>query len=101
MSLPRPPTARRPEGSVPELGDRTKQNRPTRRFASLPETAEYLGVSTKTVRRRVADGTFTAYRCGPRLTRLDLNEVARESIEFLSTLAIGRKVELVSVITPK
>jgi excisionase family DNA binding protein len=57
------------------LGDRTKQNRPTRRFASLPETAEYLGVSTKTVRRRVADGTFTAYRCGPRLTRLDLNEV--------------------------
>jgi C4-dicarboxylate-specific signal transduction histidine kinase len=35
------------------------------------------------------------------LKRLDLNEVARESIEFLSTLAIGRKVELVNVITPK
>jgi signal transduction histidine kinase/ABC-type uncharacterized transport system substrate-binding protein len=34
------------------------------------------------------------------LKRLDLNDVAREAIEFLSTLAVARKVELVSVITP-
>ena len=34
------------------------------------------------------------------LKRIDLNDVARETIEFLSTLAVGRKVELVSVITP-
>src|SRR5437762_9799890 len=34
------------------------------------------------------------------LKNLDLNEVARETVEFLSTLAIGRKVELLSVITP-
>ena len=34
------------------------------------------------------------------LKSLDLNELARESVEFLSTLAIGRKVELVSLITP-
>jgi C4-dicarboxylate-specific signal transduction histidine kinase len=31
---------------------------------------------------------------------LDLNDVARETVEFLSTLAVGRKVELDSVITP-
>ena len=34
------------------------------------------------------------------LKNLDLNDLARETVEFLSTLAIGRKVELVSVITP-
>jgi signal transduction histidine kinase len=34
------------------------------------------------------------------LKSLDLNDVAREAIEFLSTLAIARKLELVSGITP-
>jgi signal transduction histidine kinase len=34
------------------------------------------------------------------LKSLDLNDVAREAIEFLSTLAVARKVELVSGITP-
>ena len=34
------------------------------------------------------------------LKNLDLNEVVRETVEFLSSLAVGRKVELVSVITP-
>jgi signal transduction histidine kinase len=35
------------------------------------------------------------------LKNLDLNDVARETVEFLSTLAIGRKVELHSLITPE
>jgi C4-dicarboxylate-specific signal transduction histidine kinase len=35
------------------------------------------------------------------LESFDLNDVARETVEFLSTLAIGRKAELVSVITPE
>jgi signal transduction histidine kinase len=34
------------------------------------------------------------------LKRLDLNDVAREAVEFLSVLAVARKVELRSVITP-
>jgi signal transduction histidine kinase len=34
------------------------------------------------------------------LKTLDLNEVAREAIEFLSPLARGRKVELLGVLTP-
>ena len=34
------------------------------------------------------------------LKSLDLNDVARETVEFLSTLAVGRKVELISLITP-
>ena len=34
------------------------------------------------------------------LRNLDLNDVTRETVKFLSTLATGRKVELVSVLTP-
>ena len=34
------------------------------------------------------------------LKSLDLNEVVRDTVEFLSPLAVGRKVELVSAITP-
>jgi signal transduction histidine kinase len=34
------------------------------------------------------------------LKSLDLNDLVRETVEFLSSLAIGRKVELVSRITP-
>ena len=33
------------------------------------------------------------------LKNLDLNEVVRDTVEFLSSLAVGRKVELVSLIT--
>jgi C4-dicarboxylate-specific signal transduction histidine kinase len=34
------------------------------------------------------------------LKNLDLNDVAREAVEFLSTLAVARKVELTSLIIP-
>ncbi len=34
------------------------------------------------------------------LKNLDLNDVAREAVEFISSLAVGREVELLSVITP-
>jgi signal transduction histidine kinase len=34
------------------------------------------------------------------LKSLDLNDAARETVEFLSSLAVGRKVELLSVIGP-
>jgi excisionase family DNA binding protein len=46
-----------------------------RRYASLSDAAEYLGVNEKTVRRRIADGTLTGYRLGGRLLRVDLNEL--------------------------
>lgn len=40
------------------------------RYLSLTEAAEELGVSSKTVRRRIADGSLTARRAGPRLIRI-------------------------------
>jgi len=47
----------------------------SRRWASLALGAEYIGVSEKTIRRMIASGQITGYRVGPRLIRIDLNEV--------------------------
>lgn len=46
-----------------------------RRYISLQAAAEYLGVTDRTVRAMIADGRLTGYRNGPRLVRVDLNEV--------------------------
>ena len=36
----------------------------TSHYVSLAEAGELMSVSVKTVRRRIADGTLPAYRCG-------------------------------------
>ena len=51
------------------------QSNSSRRYASITEVAEYLAVTTRTVRQMIADGRLRGYRCGPKLVRLDLNEV--------------------------
>jgi excisionase family DNA binding protein len=48
---------------------------PDRRWMSLSEAANYTGLSTKTLRRRIEDGTLTGYRAGPREIRLDRNDI--------------------------
>ena len=48
---------------------------PRRRYAKIAEAAEYLGVTTRTIRQMIADGRLTGYRNGPRVIRVDLNEV--------------------------
>ncbi len=53
----------------------TSKSLRTRRMASLGEAAEYASVNARTIRRRIADGTLTGFRLGPRLLRVDLNEV--------------------------
>lgn len=46
-----------------------------RRLASINAAAEYAGCSTKTIRRRIAEGELTGYRFGPRMIRVNLVEV--------------------------
>lgn len=46
-----------------------------RRLVSLEDAADYAACSTKTIRRRISEGTLTGYRLGPRLLRVDLNEL--------------------------
>lgn len=46
-----------------------------RRFESLSEAAERTGLSTWTLRRRIADGLLPAYRSGTRIIRVDPDDV--------------------------
>ncbi len=60
-------------------------------MVSLAEAATLAGVSTRTLRRRIAEGILPAYRTGPRLIRLDpadllelikpMNETAADRLE--------------------
>lgn len=46
-----------------------------RRLESIPTAAEYVGVNPRTIRRWIASGHITGYRAGPKLIRVDLNEI--------------------------
>lgn len=46
-----------------------------RSWVSMSVAAEHLGVSQKTLRRMISQGRITAYRFGPRLVRVDANEL--------------------------
>lgn len=70
----------------------TRQARTRARgMVSLAEGADLAGVSTRTLRRRIAEGILPAYRTGPRLIRLDpadllelikpMNEAAADRLE--------------------
>lgn len=48
-----------------------------RQFESLTQAAERTGLSTRTLRRRIASGELTAYRSGRRIIRLDPTDVDR------------------------
>ncbi|KAF0968362.1 excisionase family DNA-binding protein [Gordonia sp. YY1] len=45
-----------------------------RQWATIKHTADYLGVTDRTVRQMIADGRLRGYRNG-KFVRLDLNEV--------------------------
>lgn len=49
--------------------------RSARRLASLAGAADYAAVNPRTIRRRIADGSLTGYRVGPRIIRVDLDEL--------------------------
>lgn len=50
---------------------------PAPRWVSVAELAEHFGTSTKTIRRRISDGSILAHRLGSRAIRVDLNEAER------------------------
>ncbi|PND54350.1 hypothetical protein CRM90_28470 [Mycobacterium sp. ENV421] len=45
---------------------------------TIEQVAEQFGVSTRTVRRYIADGRLTAYRVGPRMIRLDAEQASQQ-----------------------
>ena len=46
-------------------------------YESLTRAAARTGMSVKTLRRRVADGSLPAYRTGPRMIRVRSSDVER------------------------
>jgi excisionase family DNA binding protein len=44
-------------------------------YISISDTANYLGVTTRTVRQMIADGRLTGYRLGARVVRLRRDEI--------------------------
>jgi excisionase family DNA binding protein len=46
-----------------------------RHYESLAQTAQRTHVSVRTLRRWIAQGRLNAYRAGPRLLRIDPEEV--------------------------
>ena len=54
-------------------------------LVSLAVAAESLGISVKTLRRRISDGTVHGYRVG-RLIRVDLDEVRKALVVEIPTV---------------
>lgn len=51
-----------------------RDHAPRRRYVSIVEAADYLGVTERTIRQMIADGRLTGYR-NKSFIRLDLNEI--------------------------
>jgi excisionase family DNA binding protein len=51
------------------------KNKSVRRLDSISNAADYAGVCTKTIRRWIASGHLSAYRVGPKLIRVDLDQL--------------------------
>lgn len=47
----------------------------TAAYETLTQAALRTGLSTRTLRRRIAEGTLVAYRMGPRIVRVKPSEV--------------------------
>ena len=65
-----------PPNSSPNRAARRHPDESRRRYASVLEAAEYLGVTDRTIRQMLADGRLTAFRgLGSRVLRVDLNQI--------------------------
>jgi excisionase family DNA binding protein len=53
-------------------------------LVSVPTWADHHSISVKTARRWIAEGRLTAYRFGPRMIRVDLNQ-AEELLRRIPT----------------
>jgi excisionase family DNA binding protein len=51
------------------------KNRELPVYVSLEEAADIMSLSTRTIRRRISDGTIPAYQCGRRPIRIRLDEL--------------------------
>lgn len=62
-----------------------------RRLESVAVAADYADVGTRTIRRWISNGLITGYRVGPRLVKIDLNELD-QIIRPIPTVGSGTDV---------
>lgn len=62
---------------------------PSRQLVSIAHAAEYADVCTKTIRRRISDGSLTGYRMGPRVIRVDLRELNENLLRPIPSAKVG------------
>jgi excisionase family DNA binding protein len=51
------------------------RRKPGSRLVGTAEAAEYAGLCTRTIYRYIAAGRITGYRIGPKLIKVDLDEL--------------------------
>jgi excisionase family DNA binding protein len=56
------------------------------KMVSIAAAADHYEVSRQTVRRWIANGKITAHRVGPRLIRIDLDEIEAKIIHTVPTV---------------
>lgn len=59
------------------MTQREAQRREQQRLRSVAVAADYADVTTRTVRRWIANGLLPGYRVGPRLIKVDLDDLDR------------------------
>lgn len=47
----------------------------SRRLATIQEAAAYVGCHHTTIRRRIKDGSLNEHRLGPKIVRVDLDQL--------------------------
>lgn len=66
------------------MTNQSRADTTARNLVSLAAAASRFGVSTKTLRRRISDGTIHGYKVG-RLVRVDLDELDQRLIVEMPT----------------
>jgi hypothetical protein len=61
-----------------------------KRLASLEKAADHYSISVRTLRRYGAAGKVTLYRMGPRMLRVDLNELDQLLLRPIPTVGGAR-----------
>lgn len=59
-------------------------------WLTVTEAAEYLGVSTKTIRNYIKSGRLEAERLGPKLILIHIEALERLRVPILATQRFGR-----------
>jgi excisionase family DNA binding protein len=72
------------------------------KFISIREVCDEYGLSDKTVRRKIKTGELDAYRCGPRLIKLDPDQVHAQLLKPVTATerAVDAAIERIVAAAP-